>query len=155
MLSAPLYLLALSYFYEWSRAGRWRALLKGVVLTLAAASAHHVTLIFGSVLFAAPVLWLAYSDARQEGSSTAAVFARAFTFVVLTCAGVGVVLLPYWIAILRHPIEQMPIPHGSRLNFLLSWVHGVNYFVVPYGALILALPFIVIRASAVPRLRSC
>ena len=153
MLSAPLYLLALSYFYEWSCARRWRALLKGVVLTLAAASAHHVTLIFGSVLFAAPVLWLAYSDARQEGSSTAAVFARAFTFVVLTCAGVGVVLLPYWIAILRHPIEQMPIPHGSRLNFLLSWVHGVNYFVVPYGALILALPFIVIRASAVPRLR--
>ena len=153
MLSAPLYLLALPYLYEWSHAGRWRALLKGVVLTLAAASAHHVTLIFGSVLFAAPVLWLAYSDARQEGSSTAAVFARAFTFVVLTCAGVGVVLLPYWIAILRHPIEQMPIPHGSRLNFLLSWVHGVNYFVVPYGALILALPFIVIRASAVPRLR--
>jgi len=110
----PSIFLALSYFYEWSRAGRWRALLKGVVLTLAAASAHHVTLIFGSVLFAAPVLWLAYSDARQEGSSTAAVFARAFTFVVLTCAGVGVVLLPYWIAILRHPIEQMPIPHGSR-----------------------------------------
>jgi hypothetical protein len=153
MMSAPLYLLALPYFYEWSRSGAWRALLKGLVLTLAAASAHHVTLIFGSVLFAAPVLWLAYSDARQEGRSTSAVFGRAFVFAVVAVIGVGAVLLPYWIAILRHPIEQMPIPHGSRLNFLFSWVHGVNYFVIPYGALILALPFIVLRGSAVPRLR--
>jgi hypothetical protein len=153
LMSAPLYLLALPYFYEWSRSGAWRALLKGLVLTLAAASAHHVTLIFGSVLFAAPVLWLAYSDARQEGRSTSAVFGRAFVFAVVAVIGVGAVLLPYWIAILRHPIEQMPIPHGSRLNFLFSWVHGVNYFVIPYGALILALPFIVLRGSAVPRLR--
>ena len=152
-MSAPLYLLALPYFYHWSHSGAWRALLKGVALALAAACAHHVTLIFGSVLFAAPVFWLAYSDARHERRSTAAVFGRALTFVVLTSVGVGVVLLPYWIAILRHPIEQMPIPHGSRSNFLLSWINGVNYFVVPYGALILALPFIVIRASAIPRLR--
>jgi len=153
MMSAPLYLLALPYLYEWSYAASWRALFKGLALTLAAASAHHVTLIFGSVLFAAPVLWLAYSDARQEGRSGAPVFARAFGFALLAVLGVGVVLAPYWIAIIRHPIEQMPIPHGSRLNFLFSWVHGVNYFVIPYGALILALPFIVIRGSAVPRLR--
>jgi len=153
MMSAPLYLLALPYFYQWSHSGTRRALLKGVALALAAACAHHVTLIFGSVLFAAPVLWLAYSDARHEGRSSSSVFARALTFVMVTIVGVGVVLLPYWIAIVRHPIEQMPIPHGSRLNFLLNWIHGVNYFVVPYGALILALPFIVLRASAVPRLR--
>src|SRR5882672_350881 len=56
MMSAPLYLLALPYFYQWSHSGAGRALLKGLVLTLAAAAAHHVTLIFGSVLFAAPVL---------------------------------------------------------------------------------------------------
>ena len=30
---------------------------------------------------------------------------------------------------------------------------GLNYFVIPYGALILALPFIVLRGSAVVRLR--
>ena len=67
--------------------------------------------------------------------------------------GVGVVLLPYWIAIIRHPIEQMPIPHGSRLSYLMNWIYGVNYFVIPYGAMILALPFIVIRGASVPRLR--
>jgi hypothetical protein len=152
-LSAPLYLLALPYFYQWSRSASWRSLLKGLVLGLAAASAHHVTLLFGSVLFAVPVLWLAVSDARAEGRSSAAVLARAFVFVGLTIAGVGVVLLPYWIAIIRHPIEQMPIPHGSRLNYLVSLIHGVNYFVIPYGAMILALPFIVIRGASIPRLR--
>ena len=152
-LSAPLYLLALPYFYQWSRSASWRSLLKGLVLGLAAASAHHVTLLFGSVLFAVPVLWLAVSDARAEGRSSAAVLSRAFVFVVLTIAGVGVVLLPYWIAIIRHPIEQMPIPHGSRLNYLVSLIHGVNYFVIPYGAMILALPFIVIRGASIPRLR--
>jgi hypothetical protein len=152
-LSAPLYLLALPYFYQWSRLASWRSLLKGLVLALAAASAHHVTLLFGSVLFAAPVLWLALSDARSEGRSGSAVLGRAFIFVVLTVVGVGIVLLPYWISIVRHPIEQMPIPHGSRLNYLVSWIHGVNYFIVPYGAMILALPFIVFRGAAVPRLR--
>ncbi len=152
-LSAPLYLLALPYFYEWSRLGSWRALLKGLVLGLAAASAHHVTLLFGSVLFAAPVLWLAWSDARSEEKSGSAVLGRGLVFVVLTIVGVGIVLLPYWIAIIRHPIEQLPIPHGSRLNYLVNLIHGVNYFVVPYGAMILALPFIVIKGAAVPRLR--
>jgi len=152
-LSAPLYLLALPYFYEWSRAASWRSLLKGLVLALAAASAHHVTLLFGSVLFALPVLWLAWSDAREGGKSGLAVLSRAFVFVLLVVAGVGIVLLPYWISIMRHPIEQMPIPHGSRLNYLLNWVHGVNYFVIPYGMMILALPFIVIRGASVPRLR--
>jgi hypothetical protein len=152
-LSAPLYLLALPYFYEWSRFSSWRALLKGLVLGLAAASAHHVTLLFGSVLFAVPVLWLACSDARAEERSTAPVLSRALAFVLLTIVGVGIVLLPYWIAIIRHPIEQIPIPHGSRLNYLVNWTQGLNYFVVPYGAMILALPFVVVRGATVPRLR--
>src|SRR5215831_14808304 len=39
--AAPLYLLALAYFYDWAREGRFLALLKSVALTLAAASAHH------------------------------------------------------------------------------------------------------------------
>ncbi|MGC2620814.1 MAG: hypothetical protein WA414_17340, partial [Acidobacteriaceae bacterium] len=31
--------------------------------------------------------------------------------------------------------------------------YGINYFVVPYGAMILALPFIILRGARVPRLR--
>src|SRR5207302_797915 len=48
---------------------------------------------------------------------------------------------------------QIPIPHDSRANFLLNSITGINYFVIPYGALILALPFIVIRGASSPRLR--
>ena len=57
--SAALYLNALPYFFDWSTEGSVRSFLKGVVVSLAAAAAHHVTLIFGTVLFAGPVLWLA------------------------------------------------------------------------------------------------
>ena len=129
--------------------------MKGLAVSLAAAAAHHVTLIFGTVLFAGPVLWVACLDARhgRARASVAAVFSRAVLFAVLVGIGVGIVLLPYWMTLLQHPIHQIPIPHDSRSNFLLNSITGINYFVIPYGALILALPFVVIRGASVPRLR--
>jgi hypothetical protein len=153
--SAALYLNALPYFYEWSTERSGRAMLKGIAVSLAAAAAHHVTLIFGTVLFAGPVLWVACLDAadgRAKGS-VGAVLGRAFLFAGLVAAGVGVVLLPYWMTLLQHPIHQIPIPHDSRSNFLFNSITGINYFVIPYGALILALPFVVIRGAAERRLR--
>ncbi|HWZ75991.1 MAG TPA: hypothetical protein VNX87_05605 [Candidatus Sulfotelmatobacter sp.] len=153
--SAALYLNALPYFYDWSSQGSGRALLKGVAVSWAAAAAHHVTLIFGTVLFAGPVLWLICMDAldgRTKGSLVASV-SRAVVFAVLVGIGVGAVLLPYWMTLLQHPIHQIPIPHDSRANFLLNSITAMNNFVIPYGALILALPFIVIRGASVRRLR--
>src|SRR5262249_30161157 len=99
--AAPLYLNALPYFYEWSREGKWRALLKGLVLMCAAAGAHHVTLIFGSVLFALPVLATAIMDRKRDEAhaSVSGVVARGLIFSGLAIAGVLVVLLPYWIAL--------------------------------------------------------
>ncbi len=152
-MSAPLYFLALPYFYFWCLSGGWRPLLKGIALTLAAASAHHVTLIFGSVLFALPVLWLAWYDGRAQKKRAGPIVGRGVIFAAIAAIGVGIVLLPYWIAIIKHPIDQMPIPHASRSNFLMNWTYGMNYFIVPYGALILALPFIVIKGASNPRLR--
>jgi hypothetical protein len=153
--SAALYLNALPYFYEWMIQSSGRSLLKGVVIGWTAAAAHHVTLLFGVVLFAAPVLWLACLDARDERAKGAVkgVVARAAVFGIVVALGVGVVLLPYWMAIIQHPIHQIPIPHDSRANFLLNSITGLNYFVIPYGALILALPFIVIRGCSSRRLR--
>jgi hypothetical protein len=153
--SAALYLNALPYFYEWITESSGRSLLKGVAISWAAAAAHHVTLIFGVVLFAGPVLWVAWLDARDErvAGSVAGVLSRAVVFGVVVALGVGAILLPYWLAIIQHPIHQIPIPHDSRANFLLNPVTALNYFVIPYGALILALPFIVIRGSSSPRLR--
>ena len=153
--SAALYLNALPYFYEWSTQASGRSLVKGVALSLTAAAAHHVTLIFGIVLFAGPVLLVACMDARDErtDASVTGVLSRAFLFAALVGIGVGAVLLPYWMALIQHPLHQIPIPHDSRANFLLNSITGINYFVIPYGALILALPFIVIRGSSERRLR--
>ena len=153
--SAALYLNALPYFYEWMTEASGRSLVKGVAVSLTAAAAHHVTLIFGVVLFAGPVLWTAYLDARDErvAGSVGGVLMRATGFGILVAAGVGIVLLPYWLAIIQHPIHQIPIPHDSRANFLLNSITAINYFVIPYGALILALPFIVIRGASSRRWR--
>ncbi|MFY9792872.1 MAG: hypothetical protein WA474_04335 [Candidatus Sulfotelmatobacter sp.] len=153
--SAALYLNALPYFYEWMTEASGRSLIKGVAVSLTAAAAHHVTLIFGVVLFAGPVLWTAYLDARDErvAGSVAGVLSRAAVFGLLVAGGVAIVLLPYWLALIQHPIHQIPIPHDSRANFLLNSITAVNYFLIPYGALLLALPFIVIRGASNPRWR--
>ena len=156
--SAALVLNALPYFYEWLRFARFNALLKAVVIGWAAAAAHHVTMIFGAVLFALPVFWIALADRNdavdeEDRASAGGVIARALLFAALTVGGVIVVLLPYWLSLLRNPISQMPIPHGSRDNFLLRPISGVNFFLIPMGAMILALPFIIFRGAAERRLR--
>jgi len=150
-LSAPLYLLAIPYFYDWSRSADGRALLKGVVLTVAAGAVHHVTLIFGAPLFAVPVLWLAVVD--REERKTGAVLIRGVVFGAFAAVGLGIVLLPYWLSIIQHPIQQMPIPHASRSDLLLNLTYLTNYFFVPYGMLVIALPLIFIYGSSNRRLR--
>ena len=152
--SAALYLNALPYFYEWMTEASGRSLIKGIAVGLTAAAAHHVTLIFGVVLFAGPVLWTAIEDAKDErvSGSVSGVLSRALVFGALIAAGVAVILLPYWLELIQHPIHQIPIPHDSRANFLLNSTIAINYFVIPYGALILALPFILIRGASSRRL---
>lgn len=152
--AAPIYLNALPFLFEWVRYGRWRSFLKASVLFTAAAAAHHATLLFGSVFFAVPVLVLAFSH-RQDGEkvSTAAFANRTVAIVAVVGAAIAVVLLPFWIALIHYAVTQTPIPHPSRANYILNPFWGLNYFVIPYGALILALPFIFIRGSVVARLR--
>jgi hypothetical protein len=152
--AAPLYLNALPYMFDWIRFGKWRSFLKGAVLFTAAAAAHHATLLFGSFFFAIPVLALVLIDREGgERTSTGAFLARTITMTVIVGAAVAVVLLPFWIALIHYPVTQTPIPHPSRANYILSPQWGLNYFIVPYGALILALPFIFIRGAANTRLR--
>jgi hypothetical protein len=152
--AAPLYLNALPYLFNWVRNGDWRSFLKGVVLFAAAAAAHHATLLFGSFLFAAPVLGLAILDRRNgEPASVSRLLLRTASIALLVGAAIAVVLLPFWIALIHYPVTQVPIPHPSRANYILSPEWGLNYFVIPYGALILALPFILLRGSSLVRLR--
>ncbi|HKD78630.1 MAG TPA: hypothetical protein VKH81_03000 [Candidatus Angelobacter sp.] len=153
--AAPLYLIALAYFYEWSREARFMALLKALALTMAAASAHHVTLLFASVIFAVPVLFTAIIDRKRDGldATVGGVITRAAIYAGLSLAGILVVLLPYWVALLHNPIKQMPIPHGSRENFFSQWWLTVNYILVPWGALLLALPYVFYKGLKETRLR--
>jgi hypothetical protein len=152
--AAPLYLNALPYLFTWIRHGNRRAFLKGGALFVAAATAHHATLLFGSLLFALPVLALVIWD-RQDGErvSASAFLIRTGSIVLVVGVAVALVLLPFWIALIHYPVTQTPIPHPSRANYILSPQWGLNYFVVPYGALILALPFILLRGSSAARLR--
>ena len=157
--AAPLYLNALPYLFQWVRHGKWRSFLKGGALFVAAAAAHHATLLFGSFFFALPVLALIFFDrqntGRQDGErvSVPAFLLRTGTIIVVVGIAVAVVLLPFWIALLHYPVTQAPIPHPSRTNYLLNPQWGLNYFLVPYGALILALPFILMRGTSIARLR--
>ena len=152
--AAPLYLNAMPYLYQWARRGGWRSFVKGATLAVAAAAAHHATLIFGSLLFALPVLALSALDREgNERESTSAFVVRAASAMLFVGVAIGVVLLPFWIALLKYPVTQVPIPHASRASYILSPEWGINYFVVPYGAVILALPFILLRGSSTPRLR--
>lgn len=152
--AAPIYLNALPYMYDWIRHRKGRSLITGLALFAAAAAAHHATLIFGSFFFGLPVIALAAMDRnRDEPTSGAAITRRTITIVLLVIAEVIIVILPFWIALLQYPVTQTPIPHASRSNFILSPSHGIRYFIYPYGALILAIPFIMIRGSRVSRLR--
>jgi hypothetical protein len=151
--AAALTLNALPYLYDWCREGKLGSFLKALLVSLAAAAAHHVTFLFGAVLFAIPVFVLAIMDRKSAESSLAAVIGRAFVFAALVLAGVGIVLLPYWLALKANPITQMPIPHGSRDNYLLNVRSGLNFWIIPMGAMILALPFIFFRGAAESRLR--
>jgi hypothetical protein len=152
--AAPLYLNALPYLFDWIRYGRGRSFLKGLVLFTAAAAVHHVTLIFGTAFFALPVFVLALMDRREgEESGAGAIIGRSVVITIFVAAAVGIVLLPFWIALVHNPVTQTPIPHASRANYILSPQWGLNYFIVPYGALILALPFIIFRGARIARLR--
>ena len=74
--------MALAYFYEWAREGKVMALCKALALTMAAASAHHVTLLFASVIFTIPVVVTAIMDRKREDndSTTAGVIIRSAIF---------------------------------------------------------------------------
>jgi hypothetical protein len=152
--AAPLYLNALPYLYEWVRHGKWRSFVKGTALFAAAAAAHHATLLFGSMFFAVPVLALVFLERNDgERTPTSDFIIRTVVISLVVGAAIAVVLLPFWIALIHNPVTQTPIPHPSRANYILSPEWGLNYFIIPWGALILVLPFIVIRGSAIVRLR--
>jgi hypothetical protein len=137
------------------RYARFSALVKGIVIGATAAVAHHATLLFGSGLFAFPVIWLALmerDDQSEESASVTGVFSRTVIFLIVLLIAVAIVLAPYFMALKANPISQTPIPHGSRDNYILNPASGINFWLIPMGALLIALPFIFLRGGGTPRL---
>lgn len=153
ILGAAITLNAVPYLYRWLRTNTLSNLIRAVLITACAAAVHHLTLIT-IVMFAAPVVWLALLDrkAEDEDASAPGVLFRAALFGVLVGAGIAAVLLPFWISFFANPVTQLPIPHPSRDNYLLNPRIGLNFWLVPYGALALIVPFMFWRGITNRRL---
>jgi hypothetical protein len=142
--ATALFLLALPFAYRYVVEGKTRDLLLGLCISSTAAAAHHATLLFGMLFFVPPLIWLAVSDwhTRNPESSRATPIRRTAIFSVLAGVGILVVLLPYFLILLKDPIRQIPIPHLSRSNYLKEPIWGMHYWLIPFGTIVLALPYI-------------
>ena len=146
---------SLPFFYRWIREGNMLAFWKGLAIFLVGAAGHHVSMIFATPFFALPIIWLAFIDHRDDraDATAGAVALRTAIFAGLAIIGVLVVLAPYWIELYHNPIKQAPIYHESRANYILEPLQGMNFWLIPTGALILAIPFIFWRGATDRRLR--
>jgi len=146
---------SLPFFYVWIREGSGRAFWKGLAVFLVGCAGHHVSLIFSTPFFAIPVIWLALIDHREDraDATVGGVITRTLIFAALAIVGTLVVLYPYWVELYYNPIRQAPIYHESRANYILQTTLGINFWVIPMGALILAIPFIFWKGLNDNRLR--
>lgn len=142
ILGASITLNAVPYFYRWLRHATFSNFIKASLLTVCAAAVHHLTLIT-IVLFATPVIWLAIVDRDTDGAdaSVVGIISRAAAFGAVVGVGIAIVLLPFWISFFKNPVTQLPIPHASRDNYLLNLRTGLNFWLIPYGALAIVVPF--------------
>ncbi len=162
-LSLSMLLNALPFAHRWVKQGGKRSLLFAWALVAATTGAHHVTTLFGLVFIIAPVL----ASALLQNIDTALpksfkqlrrrklkpilglIICRArFSVLRAGIFGVGAgvllitVVLPYWLWSRSDPINQISIPHASRDNFLVNLNAGLVFWLIPYGMLLFALPYI-------------
>lgn len=156
IFSLGLFLNGLPYFFRWIVFGRVQNLGYAVAFSAATTSAHHVTTIFGGVLFVLP---LAAQSLRAyaalgwpEGMRWPVLrfwrpLVRGMLLAVLMIMAVAVTVFPYWYWSVTDPITQVPIPHGSRESFLERLDLGLIFFVIPWGVSLLILPYAFYKAA--------
>ncbi|GGM37806.1 hypothetical protein GCM10008956_12700 [Deinococcus arenae] len=152
-LSLGLLLNAIPFAVRWVRTGHRTELVRAAMWTAATTAAHHVTTLFGSVFFIAPVLLAVvlegasrprpHEDARgglrRVGRRVYRVAPRVYRSAVYGAAAIAalvIVVLPYWLWSRADPITQVPIPHGSRANFLVRRDFGFMFWLVPWATLL-------------------
>lgn len=147
--------------YLWVKVGKYKYLLRALSLLAVTVTSHHVTPIFGMVFFILPLLGMTVMDvATEKVGGIKKVRLKAFVYAFFSLLkrmivfGVGAIaliivcILPYWINSKNNPITQVPIPHGSRDNFLEVTSSGLVFFVIPWGILLLLWPYLFYRFYA-------
>jgi hypothetical protein len=158
IIGISLLLHSLPEIYLWLKTGRYKYFFTSLSLIAVTVTSHHVTPIFGMFFFIFPLIGMVIMDISKEHvNSYKAVdfylfveifkkqfkknvgFGLASLFLIIFC------ILPYWINSKKNPITQVPIPHGSRDNFLEITSSGFIFFVIPWGLLLFILPYIFYR----------
>ena len=144
--------------YLWIKEGKIRYLVTSLSLIAVTVTSHHVTPIFGMVFFIFPLIGMVIMDtAKDKVKDTKAIHLKTFIWafkklfwriVVFGFSSLLLIIfciLPYWVNSKKNPITQVPIPHGSRDNFLEVLSSGLVFFMIPWGILLFILPFIFYR----------
>lgn len=167
IFSLAIFLNGMPYVYRWIAEGGLGNFAAAVIFGAATTAAHHVTTIFGAVLFIIPIglhALTATADlhpiSRPADQVRAALTYRFWPYVTrflpplgrglilavsLICA-IVLTILPYWIWSISDPITQVPIPHGSRENYLERRDLGFIFFLLPWGMALLFLPYAALKS---------
>lgn len=156
--SLGIFLNGLPYVYRWIVLGGWRNCAAAVAFSAATTAAHHVTTIFGGVLFVVPLglhalKAVAEVDGRsglrltQRLSRFAAPLIRGTILAALMLGAIVLTVFPYWHWSISDPITQVPIPHGSRESFIERPDLGLVFFAIPWGASLLFLPYALYKTA--------
>ncbi|MEZ4632673.1 MAG: hypothetical protein R2880_18500 [Deinococcales bacterium] len=147
------------FIWRYISKGRLVSLVQALCWTAVTTSAHHVTTLFGSVFFTGPIVVIAVLRAfhsprpteTQQHSFRAMLSRRLYRLLPAIYRtgifGVGAITLlimvvfPYWYWSRLDPITQMPIPHGSRANFLVELNLGLMFWLIPWASSLIFLPY--------------
>lgn len=147
---------SLPFLYQYIVKRKTIYLVMGLAFLSVVISSHHVTAIFGMVFFIAPVFFMALVDGLPPESRPRN-FILFFGQVVLAAlrqikqiilfGGLMIVLaigliFPYWYWSRSDPITQVPIPHGSRDNFIAEFSSGLVFYIIPLTLILALIPAI-------------
>ena len=155
IFSLAFFLNCMPHVFSWLVKGRKRDLLFAAIFAVGTTSAHHVTTLFGMVLFIGPLAlhalragYMARADqtmTRRLRGLFPTLVRGGILGVVLVSAIVGTVF-PYWYWSITDPITQVTIPHGSRESFIERLDLGLMFFLLPWGITLAALPYLVYKS---------
>lgn len=142
----------LPIIYWWVRRRKWKHFILSLGLMSIITCTHHVTTIFGMVFFIFPIIGLALLDDTfmRDQKYTILGFLNSLKSKIFPLLGFGGCILvitilsifPYWYWSKSDPISQIPIPHGSRDSFIDVASSGLVFFIIPWGLMLLFLPYL-------------